>query len=43
MKMSFLLRNIDEKTNQIKPLLQGEQDDLNRNFEMVDLVVENIE
>ena len=43
MKMSFLLRSVDEKTNQIKPLSQENQDDLKRNFEMVDLLIENIE
>ena len=43
MKMSFLLRSVDEKTNQIKPLSQENLDDLNRNFEMVDLLIENIE
>ena len=41
--MSFLLRSVDEKTNQIKPLSQENQDDLKRNFEMVDLLIENIE
>lgn len=43
MRMSFLLRSVDEKMNQIKPLSQGVQYDLNRNFEMVDLLVGNIE